>query len=215
MPDAATWTLFCVAALALLVVPGPAVLYIVARSVEQGRRGGLMSVAGIHLGTLVHVAAASAGLSALLVRSALAFTSVKLAGAAYLVILGTRRLLRPVATSDAPIAKAALRRVFWQGAIVNVLNPKTAVFFFAFLPQFVDPHAGRVGLQVLVLGITFVVLGAVSDGGYALLAGTIGPRLLHRPRAARARERISGGVCVALGLATAVGAESPRRLPAT
>ena len=208
MPDASTWMLFCVAALALLVVPGPAVLYIVARSVEQGRRGGLVSVAGIHLGTLVHVGAASAGVSAVLVRSALAFTVVKIAGAGYLVVLGLRRLLRPMPVDHASAPRAALRRVFWQGVVVNVLNPKTAVFFFAFLPQFVDPDAGRVGLQVLILGVTFVVLGALSDGAYALLAGTLGPRLLRRPRAAKARERISGGVCVALGVATA-------RLPAT
>ena len=215
MPDASTFALFCVAALALLVVPGPAVLYIVARSVEQGRRGGLVSVAGIHLGTLVHVGAATAGLSALLVRSALAFTALKLAGAVYLVVLGMRRLLRPAAAEGAAVERTALRRMFWQGAVVNVLNPKTALFFFAFLPQFVEPGRGRVAVQVFALGLTFVVLGALSDGTYALLAGTLGPRLLHQPGAAAARERISGGVCVALGVATAVGVDSPRRLPAT
>ena len=215
MPDASTYVLFCAAALALLIVPGPAVLYIVARSVEQGRRGGLISVAGIHLGTLVHVGAASMGLSAVLVRSALAFTIVKIAGAAHLVALGLRRLLRPRIVGDTTVTRATLSRVFWQGTIVNVLNPKTAVFFFAFLPQFVEPAGGSAGLQILLLGITFVVLGAMSDGVYALLAGTLGPRLLHRPRAQTARERVSGGVCVALGVATAFGADTPRRLPAT
>ena len=215
MPTIESLAVFAVASAVLILIPGPAVLYIVARSVEQGRRGGLVSVAGIHLGSLVHVGAASAGLSALLVRSALAFTVVKIAGAAYLIALGLRRLLRPRLVADTAVAHAALSRVFWQGAIVNVLNPKTAVFFFAFLPQFVEPSRGSAGLQILFLGLTFVVLGAMSDGAYALLAGTLGPRLLHRPRSQAARERASGGVCVALGVATAFGAETPRRLPAT
>jgi len=213
MPSATTLILFAGAALLLLAIPGPAVMYIVARSVEHGRRGGLVSVLGIHTGTLVHVAAAAVGLSALLVRSATVFTAVKLVGAAYLVGLGLRRLLRPRRRDASPRQpdEDALRRVYWQGVVVNVLNPKTGVFFFAFLPQFVHPASGRVGVQILVLGLTFVVLGVASDSAYALLAGTVGPRLFARPGAVVARERVSGGVCVALGVATALGAHSPRR----
>ena len=186
------------ATLALLVVPGPAVLYIVARSIEQGRRGGVLSVLGIHTGTLVHVAAASVGLSAILVRSATAFTIVKLAGAAYLVVLGLRRLLRPAVSDDDGTPKKRSRHVYWQGVVVNVLNPKTAVFFFAFLPQF-----ARTKSEIVVLGATFVVLGVLSDGTYALLAGTLGPRLSAGRAAQRLRERVSGAFCVALGLVTA------------
>jgi len=212
VPDAATLGLFALAALALLVIPGPAVLFIVARSVEHGRRGGLVSVLGIHTGTLVHVTAAAVGLSAILMRSATVFTTVKLVGAAYLIGLGVRRLLRPVrATQDDAPANGSLRRVYWQGVVVNVLNPKTALFFFAFLPQFVHPERGHVGLQVLVLGATFVLLGVMSDCTYALLAGTLGARLFRRPAAVVARERVSGGVYVALGVATALGAHPPRR----
>ncbi|MBV8959704.1 MAG: LysE family translocator [Actinobacteria bacterium] len=212
MPDAATLGLFALAALALLLIPGPAVLFIVARSVEHGRRGGLVSVLGIHTGTLVHVAAAAVGLSAILVRSAALFTTVKLVGAAYLIALGVRRLVRPARSSEeTTTSDSALRRVYWQGVVVNVLNPKTALFFFAFLPQFVHPERGHVGLQVLVLGATFVVLGAMSDSTYALLAGTIGVRIFRRPSAVLMRERMSGGVYVALGLATALGAHTPRR----
>jgi threonine/homoserine/homoserine lactone efflux protein len=213
MPSAATLVLFAGAALLLLVITGPAVLYIVGRSVEHGRRGGLVSVLGIHTGTLVHVAAAAVGLSALLVRSAAVFTTVKLVGAAYLIGLGVRRLVRPRTedTGSAGQEDGALRRVYWQGVVVNVLNPKTALFFFAFLPQFVRPERGHVALQVLVLGTMFVVLGALSDSTYALLAGTLGARLFRRPAAVVARERVSGGVYVALGVATAFSAHPVRR----
>jgi len=143
MPEPSTLAVFVLAAVALLVTPGPAVLYIVARSVEQGRWAGLVSALGVHVGTLVHVAAAALGLSALLVSSALAFDIVKYLGALYLMYLGIRRLL----TSDAAAAASAaaprsLRRLFAQGIVVNILNPKTALFFLAFLPQFTTRGAG-------------------------------------------------------------------------
>src|SRR5919106_4863815 len=135
-PDSATVALFCLAALALLVIPGPAVLYVVVQGAEQGRRVGLASVAGIHLGTLVHVAAAAVGLSALIVASAVAFSVVKYAGAAYLIYLGVRKLLERSRADQREPARESLRRAFVRGAVVNVLNPKTALFFLAFLPQF-------------------------------------------------------------------------------
>jgi threonine/homoserine/homoserine lactone efflux protein len=208
MPDASTLALFTVAAVTLLVIPGPAVLYIVTRSVDQGRAAGLVSVAGIHVGSLLHVAAAALGLSALLVSSAMAYNTVRWLGAAYLIWLGLRRLLardealEPAA--DRQPRRLGLRRVFAQGVVVNILNPKTALFFFAFLPQFVDLAKGSVPLQVLVLGVVFVLLGVASDGAYALLAATGAGWLRRRPGAAKASRLVSGGVLVTLGVSTAL-----------
>jgi threonine/homoserine/homoserine lactone efflux protein len=212
MPDAATLAVFAVAAVTLLVIPGPAVLYIVSRSVGQGRAAGLASVCGIHVGSLLHVAAAALGLSALLVSSALAYDTVRYLGAAYLVWLGVQRLLaRDEDTAAAGAARDRLGRVFAQGVVVNVLNPKTALFFFAFLPQFVDAAAGSVTLQVAVLGATFVALGLVTDSAYALLASTGAGLLRRRRRVARASRLVSGGVLVGLGVTTALaGSRSGR-----
>jgi threonine/homoserine/homoserine lactone efflux protein len=204
-PDASTFALFLVAALALLVVPGPAVVYIVAQSIDQGRVAGLVSTLGIGVGGLVHVAAAAVGLSSLLVSSAEAYTVVKYAGAAYLVFLGVRRLLgRDEPFDPAVHASKPLSRLFRQGVLVNVLNPKTALFFFAFLPQFVDVDAGAVGAQIAVLGVTFVLLGLVSDGTYALVAGTLSGWLRGSARVLRVQRYVSGTVFVGLGVATAL-----------
>jgi threonine/homoserine/homoserine lactone efflux protein len=208
MPSSSTLALFAVAAVTLLVIPGPAVLYIVTRSVDQGRAAGLVSVCGVHVGTLVHVAAAALGLSALLVSSATAYHAVRWLGAAYLIWLGVRRLLAH--DEDAPAApgpgtrRPGLRRIFAQGVVVNVLNPKTALFFLAFLPQFVDVSRGSVPFQVVVFGVAFVLLGLVSDGAYALLASTGAGWLRRRPRAARTSRLVSGGVLISLGLTTAL-----------
>jgi threonine/homoserine/homoserine lactone efflux protein len=197
-PDSTSLWLFCLAALALLAIPGPAVLYIVVQSAEQGRRVGLASVGGVHLGSLVHVAAATAGLSALIVASALAFNVVKYAGAAYLVYLGIRKLLERDQEIEVEVeSRSLLQRAFVRGAVVNVLNPKTALFFLAFLPQFVDTDRGAVWSQVLVLGLAFIALGLVSDSLYALAAGTVG-NLLRRKRAAV--RYCSGAVYVTLGV---------------
>jgi threonine/homoserine/homoserine lactone efflux protein len=193
--------LFGLAALALLAIPGPAVLYIVFQSAEQGRRVGLASVAGVHLGTLVHVAAASAGLSALIVASSVAFTVVKYAGAAYLVYLGIRKLLERDTETRVKREREPLRRAFVRGTIVNALNPKTALFFLAFLPQFVAPDRGGVWSQALVLGLVFVALGLVTDSLYALVAGTVGGLLRRRRNAVRYG---SGIVFIALGATAAL-----------
>ncbi len=208
MPDGSTLALFAVAAVTLLVIPGPAVLYIVTRSVDQGRAAGLASVCGVHVGTLVHVAAAALGLSALLVSSATAYHAVRWLGAAYLVWLGVRRLLArdeeaAVATGPGP-RRVGLRRIFAQGVVVNVLNPKTALFFFAFLPQFVDTSRGSVPFQVLVFGVAFVLLGLVSDGAYAMAAAAGAAWLRRRPGVARASRLVSGGVLISLGVTTAL-----------
>jgi threonine/homoserine/homoserine lactone efflux protein len=200
-PDSTAVSLFCLAAVALLLVPGPAVLYIVLQSAEQGRRVGLASVGGIHVGSLVHVAAATAGLSALIVASAVAFSVVKYAGAAYLVYLGIRKLLERTPRVELERMREPLRRALVRGIVVNVLNPKTALFFLAFLPQFVDPDRGSVWSQVLILGLLFVVLGLVSDSLYALAAGTVGALLRRRREALRIG---SGAVYVGLGAAAAL-----------
>jgi len=201
--------LFSLAALALLVTPGPAVFYIVTRSLDQGRAAGLASVAGIGVGTLVHTSAAAIGLSALLASSAAAFSAAKLVGGAYLVWLGVRRMLgRGEEGGERATERLPLLRIFVQGILVNVLNPKTALFFLAFLPQFVDPSRGPVAPQILVLGALMASLGLVSDGAYALLAGTARDGLLRRAQGAlRAQRFVSGSVFIALG----VGALLARR----
>jgi threonine/homoserine/homoserine lactone efflux protein len=205
IPDLASLAVFVAAALVLLLTPGPAVLYIVARSIDQGRRAGLVSMLGVHVGTLVHIAAAAAGVSAILAASATAFGVVKCLGAGYLVYLGIRRLRHraPVVGPVAP-GPRRLRRAFWDGVVVNVLNPKTALFFVAFLPQFVDLSRGHVGLQTLGLGVIFVLLGLVTDGGYAITAGTAAGWLRGHPRFTASEPWISGGMYIGLGVAAAV-----------
>jgi threonine/homoserine/homoserine lactone efflux protein len=187
-------------------VPGPAVLYIVASSIDGGRRAGFASMLGIQTGALVHVAAAALGLSGVLAASAVAFDTVKYVGAAYLVVLGLWTLLRGGSPTDpdAPLRPTRLRRRFAQGVVVQILNPKTALFFLAFLPQFVDPSAGRVGLQMLMLGLIFIGLAVVSDGAWALVAGTASERLRGHAGFASAQRYVSGAVFVGLGVATAL-----------
>lgn len=205
MPDQATLMLFTAAALILVVTPGPAVIYIIARSVDQGRLAGLLSVLGIGIGTLIHVAAAALGLSALLVSSAAVFNLVKYLGAAYLMYLGVRKLME----SDQPLDLAstepqALSSVFVQGIMVNVLNPKVALFILAFLPQFIDTSRGPAATQVLLLGTLLVTVGFLSDGTYALLAGSAGSWLKRNRAFARSQRYIAGGSYIALGLVAAV-----------
>lgn len=205
MPTASTLVLFGLAALALLVIPGPAVVYIVTRSIHRGRAAGLVSVLGVATGSLVHVAAAALGLSAVLMSSAVAFEVVKLGGAAYLIWLGIRTL-RDRGDEDLPeeTGSARLSRAYAQGVIVNVLNPKTALFFLAFLPQFVDPAAGRPAPQMLILGALFVTLGVLSDGTYALVASRLGAWLRARPTFARNRRYVSGAAYITLGAVAAL-----------
>lgn len=199
------FTLFLTATLVLLIVPGPAVLYIITRSIDQGRLAGIVSTLGVALGTLGHVLAAALGLSALLLKSALAFNVVKYLGAAYLIYLGIQKFREK---GDVQIKGAGqpepLSRVFSQGVIVNLLNPKTALFFFAFLPQFVDTSRGSIATQIMTLGIVFVVMGIVSDGLYALLAGTLGGWLKENLQFIRAQRYFAGTVYIALGITTAL-----------
>jgi len=205
MPETSTLIVFATAALVLLVVPGPAVLYIVARGIHQGRWAALVSAWAVGVGNLVHATAAALGLSALLMSSALVFSAVKYLGAAYLIFLGIRTLLArdDIAYLTAPPPRS-LRQVFRQGLLVSVLNPKTALFFVAFLPQFVDPSRGSVTGQVLLLGLLLVVLGIGTDSVYALLSGTLGGWLRRSASFGRRQRLFSGGVYVALGTTTAL-----------
>jgi threonine/homoserine/homoserine lactone efflux protein len=213
MPDATTFLLFAAASLAFLAIPGPSVFYIVTRSLVQGRRAGVTSMLGVQAGGLIHVVAAAFGVSALIASSATAFTIVKYAGAAYLVLLGLHKLLVRADDEPDPQPRSAppLSRLFWHGVVVNVLNPKTALFFLAFLPQFVDPSAGPVAPQMLVLGLLLVGLGVLSDGTYALLAAGAGRRLREAAARRRVLERLSGGVFVGLGLVAALAGEPRKR----
>ena len=204
MPDLTHLPLFILASAVLLLTPGPAVLYIIARSVDQGRRAGLVSVCAIEVGNFMHVIAATLGLSALLLSSALAFTIVKYLGAAYLVYLGLRILFtREAVQATGTSQPQTLHRVFSQGVVVATLNPKTALFFVAFLPQFVDPSQGAIAWQMLVLGCIFVALAVISDSLYALLAGSVGQWLRGSRSAIRAERYVVGSVYIGLGLAAA------------
>lgn len=211
MPDFTTLSVFILAALVLLVTPGPAVLYIVARSIDQGRWAGIVSTLGIGVGTLFHIAAAAFGVSALLVSSALVFSMVKYAGAAYLIYLGVRKLLVREELHQPEIAEhKRLAQIFYQGILVNLLNPKTALFFFAFLPQFVDVSQGSIAGQIMVLGLILVVMGIFSDGLYALLAGAIGNWLRGNLGFLRAQRYFAGGVFILLGVTTALSGSAKR-----
>jgi threonine/homoserine/homoserine lactone efflux protein len=205
MPDPSTLALFAATAFVFLIVPGPAVIYVTTRSIDQGRAAGMASVLGIHTGTVVHTVAAALGVSALLASSGAAFTVVKLLGAAYLVFLGIRRLLgsERVEDQEVPARRRSLWRIYSQGVVVNVLNPKTALFMLALLPQFVDPARGPVTGQILFLGGVLSLLGLVSDGTYALVAAGVGRWLRGSPRYLRIQRYVTGGVLVALGVTAA------------
>ena len=202
MIDPGAFAVFAAASLALAVVPGPAVLYIVAQGIHGGRRAGLVSALGVASGGVVHVAAAVAGLSAVLLASAEAFTAIKVAGAVYLVWLGIRTLLSRDDRIGGRRPEATLRRTYRQGVVVNVLNPKTALFFLAFLPQFVDP-GGSTRVQLAVLGGVFISIALTTDVMWALLSGTAGA-VLRRSRAfLRVQRWVSGSIFVGLGVLAA------------
>ncbi|HUX52179.1 MAG TPA: LysE family translocator [Spirochaetia bacterium] len=200
-----TILLFLASALGLLLIPGPSVLYITARSLAHGRRAGLSSVLGIELATLCHTIAAAFGLSAILFASALAFDIVKYAGAGYLIYLGITSILSrnsmPVAGNS---AQPTLAQMFRRGFVVNLLNPKTALFFYAFLPQFVDPSRGSPVVQILLLGALFVSFATITDSAYALLASGIGSRAVKWKPFQRIQKYVSGGIYLSLGVGAAL-----------
>jgi len=196
---------FMGATLALLLVPGPAVLYITARSANQGRLAGLISVLAIETANFLQAVAATLGLSAILLSSALAFDVVKYLGAAYLIYLGVRKLIASDADAGNEVVKReSLSRIYWQGLVVNLLNPKTALFFFAFLPQFVNPDRGNVTGQTLLLGALFVGMAIITDSMYALLASSLADRLRDNRRFQKSQRYFAGLVYVGLGITTAL-----------
>jgi threonine/homoserine/homoserine lactone efflux protein len=210
MPSPEVFATFAAASLALLIVPGPSVLYIVTRSMDQGRAAGLVSVLGIHTGSIVHVAGAALGLSALLASSAISFGVVKYAGAAYLIWLGIRTIRdRGEEPNRVEGREHSLARIYAQGVVVNILNPKTALFFLAFLPQFVDVSKGSVPLQAVILGATFIALGFLSDGTYALVSAGVSRALRARRRTGIARRWLPGLTLIGLGVVSAVTGRRP------
>lgn len=209
MPEWSTIGLFLAAATVLVIIPGPNILYIVTRGVHQGRAAGIASALGVETATLIHVAAATLGLSAILASSATAFSVVKYVGAAYLVYLGARALFgNDNEASERTLPPMNLGQIYRQGVVVNALNPKTALFFLAFLPQFVDPARGSVAVQTLVLGVLLAMLGLTNDVVYALAAGRAGAWLKGNARFRALERRLSGVVYIGLGVTTAlVGGE--------
>jgi len=207
MPDANTVLAVALASLILVVMPGPAVIYILTRSVSQGRAAGLASAIGVNLGSTFHVFAAVAGLSLLLASSSYAYSILRWAGVAYLAWIGYQTLTTRDEVFSAPeMQPQSLRRVFTQGVVVNLLNPKVAIFFLAFLPQFVDPKAANPAFQTFVLGMTLVVIGLLSDSVYAIIGGRLGELFRRRPGAARATRLTAGFTYLALaGIAAATG----------
>jgi threonine/homoserine/homoserine lactone efflux protein len=200
MPAPSTLALFALAALALIAIPGPNMVYVATRSMSEGRRAGYASALGLLTGTLVNVVAAAAGLSALIASSAMAFDVLKYLGAAYLVFLGLRALKQRETDTEAAPAPVSLARAYRQAIVVQLLNPKVALFFLAFLPQFVDPAAGPVWTQILVLGAVLGTLGLAMDCGYALAAGAAASRL----GSFRHGRRVTGAVYIAMGAAAAL-----------
>jgi threonine/homoserine/homoserine lactone efflux protein len=210
MPDSATLVAFSLTALVLLLIPGPAVLYIVSQSVEHGRRAGITATLGVHAGTLVHITAAALGLSAILVSSSLAFGAVRLVGAAYLIYIGVRALIGRDGGGNIETAPRDPRpgRIFRQGILVNVTNPKTALFFFAFLPQFINPHGDAVPEQIVVLGLMFAVLGLITDSAWGIAAGSAAGWVKGRKAVHNVQRVVTGCLFIGLGVATAfVGSE--------
>lgn len=202
LPTAQTLTIFTAATLALLVVPGPSVVYVMARSIEQGRTAGLFAMLGLESGALLHVIAATAGLASVLAASPVAFTIIRWSGAAYLIYLAIRQFRAPAATEVHGNWRGSGWRLYRDGVLVDLLNPKTAMFFIAFLPQFVDASRGSAHLQMLVLGLTFVVLAGVCDGSYALVSGQLGGRIRRSQRLSGRVNRATSGVYVLLAAAT-------------
>jgi len=200
VPDLNAIVTFAIASLALLLIPGPAVIYVLNRSVSDGREVGLAAVAGLELGNLVHVIAASVGLSAILATSATAFNVVKWLGAGYLIFVG----LRTLATKPMMIANVSTsvsrRRSFFQGIVVNTLNPKVALFFLSYLPQFIAPKNGAAWSQALILGIIFVIIGSLTDGTYALTASALRNVLVSGRTLPFVQRYVAGSVFIGLGL---------------
>jgi threonine/homoserine/homoserine lactone efflux protein len=203
MPTLDSIVAFAIASLALLVIPGPAVLYVINRSIADGRSTALAAVAGLEIGNFMHVVAATLGLSAVIAASATAFGVVKWIGAGYLIYTGIRTLSRKPAAFNEEQKTLSRRKSFTQGIVVNTFNPKVALFFLSFLPQFIDTEKGSAAVQSLILGSIFVLLGMCSDGLYAILASALRGPLLRGKSLPFVQRYVAGSVFVLLGVIAA------------
>lgn len=212
MFDTTQLLLFMAACAVMLISPGPAVLYIVSRTLDQGYRSGFASIFGLAFGSLFHVAATALGLAAILAASAAAFSVIRYAGAGYLIYLGIRRLTTPPKSEDHSNTNnhISASRAFWQGVVVNLFNPKAILFFLAFLPQFVDVSRGTVSIQLVILGLILTAMGVVSDTVYVLLAGTLRRYIIGRNWFAWLQRYFTGFVYIGLGVLAAVSSSSRR-----
>ena len=204
MLDTSTLGLFIVASIAILAVPGPIAIYIVTRGIGQGRTVALVSVAGIQAAEIVYIAAAALGVTAILASSPAVFAVVNYAGAAYLLGLGVRSFLYREPVGAMVASDHRLWRVFLHGTGMNIFNPHTALFYLAFLPPFIDPARASVTAQVVMLGLIFITIGIVIEGGYAMLAGSLGTRLRNSALFLRHRHRTTGAIYVVLGIGIAI-----------
>lgn len=200
MPEKTAFLPFLIAALALNIAPGPDMLYVIGRSVGQGRKAGIVSSLGVFVGCWVHILAAAFGIAALLRSSAMAFNLVRYAGAAYLIYLGIKMLAQKTDLTSQQLKTESLGAIFRQGAITNMLNPKVAIFFLAFLPQFIDAHRGSAALQIVVLGLIFNAGGTLVNLAVAYAGGTLGELLRRNQSIARLQRRFNGLIFVGLGL---------------
>lgn len=209
MPDPQTFGLFLTAAFILSITPGPGILYTLARSLHGGKAAGFASVLGLFVGGLLHVVAAAIGISSLLMTSALAFTLVKYVGAVYLIYLGVRTLLRHDTVSlHVDNVVASYRSTFYQGILTEALNPKTALFFLAFIPQFISIENGNVFSQFLILGLVTALLNLAADGTVVMFAGPIGQRLRASAKFRRNQRIASGCTLIGLGAYVAVAEQN-------
>jgi threonine/homoserine/homoserine lactone efflux protein len=206
VPTTPTLIAFAAAALALVVIPGPNLVYIITRGIQQGRRAAIVSSLGVQAGMVVHILLATFGLSALVARSPVLYDVIRYAGAGYLVWMGVSLLRRRHAAVSAPVAlrPASVRTLFLHGFAINMLNPKVILFVLALLPQFVDPARGSTATQMLALGAVMIVIELVSDTTYAIASGSIGAWLNGHPGSERHRDRASGLVYLMLGLLVAL-----------
>lgn len=205
--DISILSLFIVSSIILITVPGPSVFYVVARSIDQGRNVGFVSVLGVATGSMIHILAAALGISALLMTSAFAFNLVKYMGAAYLIYLGVKTLFftkdKVADSSPMKTVHKRLIKVFYESIIVEALNPKTALFFLALFPQFINPSASAVPMQFFILGSIFIAIGILSDGIYVLLASSIRNWLVGSSFRIKIQEWLTGGTYIVLGITAA------------
>jgi len=205
MIDPTRFLLFLTAAILLAIGPGPGMIYVLARTLAGGRREGLLSSFGTFFGGMVHVFAAAAGISIILAKSALAFSAVKYLGAAYLCLLGLRMIIDSRRNEEISLAPARAKNPFWQGVMTEVLNPKTALFFLSFIPQFVNHANGHVFAQFVVLGTISVGLNTTADIVVTLLAGPLGQRIRESARFRRRQRTATGAIMIGLGTYLALG----------